>query len=95
MCYFEVNDLDELVATVIPFFDCFELISVKKRRDFSKFKQIAQLAQKGHHRSDEGVRAILEIRREMNDGGKRRYAEAEILRRLELAASSETVRRTL
>lgn len=93
--YFEVNDLKEIVATVMPFFDRFRLISAKKRRDFTKFKEIAQLLQCGEHRSNAGVRAILEIRREMNDGGKRRYAESEILRRLELAASSETVRRTL
>jgi len=33
--------------------------------------------------------------RQRSDGGKRRYVEAEILRRLELAASSETARRTL
>ena len=38
------------------------------------------------------MREILDIRRDMNDGGKRRYSEEEILARY-TGESSETVRR--
>ena len=48
----------------------------------------------GRHLTLEGVREILDIRRDMNDGGKRRYSEDEILARYQLGESSETVRRT-
>ena len=42
------------------------------------------------HLKEEGIRKIIEIRREMNDGGKRKYSEKEILRKIQ--ESSETIR---
>src|SRR2546427_381949 len=36
----------------------------------------------GQHHRREGVEEIVKIRREMNDGGKRRYSDEEILGRL-------------
>ena len=38
------------------------------------------------------MRQIIEIRREMNDGGKRKFSEEEILARIQ--ESSETIRQT-
>lgn len=32
------------------------------------------------HRTIEGIQKILKIRKEMNDGGKRKYSDEEILR---------------
>ena len=52
----------------------------KKKRDFSKFKQIAKLIQNEDHLTIEGIQKILEIRKEMNDGGNRKYSDEEILR---------------
>ncbi len=92
--YYEVNNLEAILTNVVPFFRKFRFLSAKKKRDFAKFCQIADMVSRGEHSSEDHIRRILEIRRDMNDGGKRRYEEAEILRRFRPGASSETVRRT-
>ncbi len=92
--YLEFNNLEAILTNVVPFFRKFRFLSAKKKRDFAKFCQIADMVSRGEHSSEDHIRRILEIRRDMNDGGKRRYEEAEILRRFRPGASSETVRRT-
>jgi hypothetical protein len=79
--YFEVNNFEAILENVIPFFNRFGFLSSKKKRDFSKFKQLAKIVQEGRHLNREGVEEILEIRRDMNDGGKRRYSDEDILAR--------------
>jgi hypothetical protein len=81
--YYEVNHLTPILENVIPFFDRFHFLSAKKKRDFAKFKQIAEILRGGRHRSKEGIEEILKIREDMNDGGKRRYSNDEIRKRLE------------
>jgi hypothetical protein len=81
--YYEVNNLAAILGNVIPFFERFEFLSSKKKRDFAKFRQLAKLIEEGRHLTREGVEEILEIRRQMNDGGKRRYSEQQIRDRLE------------
>ncbi len=81
--YYEVNNLVPILENVIPFFERFEFLSAKKKRDFAKFMQLAQLIREGRHLTREGVEQILQIRRDMNDGGKRRYSDEEILGRFE------------
>jgi LAGLIDADG endonuclease len=81
--YFEVNHLVPIFENVIPFFERFHFLSAKKKRDFAKFVQLATLMQQGRHHSREGIEEILRIRREMNDGGKRRYSDEDILSRFE------------
>ena len=81
--YYEVNNFNAIVENVIPFFDRFRFLSAKKKRDFAKFKKIARIIQEGRHTTVEGVREILRVRRDMNDGGKRRYTEEEILARFQ------------
>jgi (2Fe-2S) ferredoxin len=80
--YYEVNNLVPILENVIPFFERFGFLSAKKKRDFAKFKQLAELIREGLHLTREGVEQVLEIRREMNDGGKRRYSDEEILGRV-------------
>lgn len=92
--YYEVNNLEAILTHVIPFFERFGFLSAKKKRDFSKFKKIAKLMQEGRHLTEEGIREILRIRNQMNDGGKRRYSDAEILARFQPGESSETIRQT-
>ena len=81
--YYEVNNLVPILENVIPFFERFGFLSAKKKRDFAKFRQLAELIREGLHLTREGVEQVLEIRREMNDGGKRRYSDEEILGRFE------------
>ena len=80
--YYEVNNLNAIFDNVIPFFERFGFLSAKKKRDFSKFRQIAYLMKDKKHLTCEGIKEILEIREEMNDGGKRRYSSKEILNNL-------------
>jgi LAGLIDADG endonuclease len=98
--YYEVNNLNAIVSNVIPFFERFGFLSAKKKRDFGKFKELARILGDKEHATEEGVRRILKIRSDMNDGGKRRYQDDGILKRFEspqrlyagLPRGDETVR---
>ena len=93
--YYEVNNFTAIQGNVIPFFDRFSFLSAKKKRDFAKFKQIAKLVAGGEHLKKSGIRRILEIREQMNDGGagRRKYSDSEILALVKAGESSETIRR--
>ena len=92
--YFEVNNLEAIRQNVLPFFEKFGFLSAKKKRDFLKFKQLAKLLAERQEREPEGLHRILEIRRDMNDGGKRRYTDEIILAAVaSMSESSETIRR--
>src|SRR5215813_11307252 len=69
--YYEVNNFTAIVENVIPFFERFGFLSAKKKRDFSKFKQLADMMRQGHHLTRQGIEEILKVRLTMNDGGKR------------------------
>jgi hypothetical protein len=92
--YYEVNNFTAIVENVIPFFEKFGFLSAKKQRDFAKFRQLAKLIQDGRHLTKEGIAEILEVRREMNDGGakRRKYSERSINELFEPGKSSETTR---
>jgi hypothetical protein len=78
--YYEVTNFHAIQNNVIPFFHRFGFLSAKKKRDFSKFRQIAKLIENQDHLTVKGIQEILKIRKEMNDGGKRKYSDKEILR---------------
>lgn len=82
--YFQVDNLNAINQNVIPFFQKFRFLSAKKKRDFAKFKQISELMTSGDHLTSGGIKRILLIRKDMNDGGKRRYSDQQILDSIEL-----------
>ncbi len=92
--YYEVNNFTAIQGNVIPFFRKFGFLSAKKKRDFAKFMQIANLITDGEHLKKRGIRRILEIRKTMKDGGvgRRKYDDAEILSLVKTGESSETIR---
>jgi hypothetical protein len=93
--YYEVNNLRALRDNIIPFFKNFGFLSAKKKRDFSKFCQLVEILERGEFQTKEGIEQILAIRREMNDGGKRKFEEEHILGACGRGPeSSETIRRT-
>jgi hypothetical protein len=92
--FLEVNNLTAICEHVIPFFDRFSFLSAKKQRDFAIFKRMANLMRQGAHLNQGGILALLELRREMNDGGKRKYDEQAILAAFGATESSETIRQT-
>ena len=81
--YYEVNNLEAIRSNVIPFFVRFGLLSAKKKSDFAKFVTLAEMLSERRALSRSEVERILEIRRDMNDGGKRKYADEAILARFE------------
>jgi len=87
--YYEVNNLTAVVENVIPFFKKFGFLSAKKKRDFAKFRKLAEILKARKHEGIEGIKEILNIRRDMNDGGKRKYTDEMILKE-----SSETICQT-
>ncbi len=91
---FEVNNLSSIRENVIPFFDHYGFLSAKKKRDFAIFKQMAELMSGSAHLSKKGIADLLSLRRDMNDGGKRKYSESEILSAFDAVESSETIRQT-
>ena len=93
--YFEVNNFTSIKENVIPFFRRFSFLSAKKKRDFSRFMQIAEIIESKRHLTKEGITEILTIRRDMNDGGvgKRKYSDEDIIQ-LFAGKSSETKRQT-
>ena len=76
---FEVNNLTAIRENVIPFFERYGFLSAKKKRDFAIFKRMAKLMSQGAHLQESGIRDLLKLRRDMNDGGKRKYSESDIL----------------
>ena len=91
--YYEVNNFEAIRMNVIPFFNRFGFLSAKKKRDFSKFKKIAKLIENNDHLTIEGIKEILKLRKQMNDGGKRKYSDKEILRILSIWKNT-TIRTT-
>jgi hypothetical protein len=81
--YYEVNNLQSIQDNVIPFFRRFHFLSAKKKRDFAKFVELTELLKAGKHLCRAGIEEILAIRRDMNDGGNRRYTDEDILGRFE------------
>lgn len=77
--YYQVDNHKSITGNVIPFFRKFGFLSAKKKRDFSKFRKVANLIDEKEHLDKEGIREILKVRSEMNDGGKRKYSDKEIL----------------
>jgi len=76
---YEVNNLTAICENVIPFFERFGFLSAKKKRDFTIFRKMSRLMVEGTHLNKAGIAEILKLRRKMNDGGKRKYSETEIL----------------
>jgi hypothetical protein len=89
--YYEVNNFNAIWNNIIPFFEKFDFMSSKKKRDFSKFKKIAKIVKEGKHLTKEGLIEILKLREDMNEGGKREHKYYEVIRDLP-KESSETIR---
>lgn len=78
ICYFEVRRVDDLVKKVIPFFQRYNLLSIKKN-DFQHFLKIVSFIKEKQHLKKSGIKQILEIRNRMNFGGKHKYSDEKIL----------------
>ena len=75
---FEVRNIGDLVAKVLPHFRMFPLMSSKKA-DLNRFEKICGLVSEGRHLEFEGFEQIVRTAMEMNPSGKRKYSGSEIL----------------
>ena len=77
---YTVTNFHSIQTNIIPFFQRFGFFTTKKKRDFAKFQQIAQLIEKKEHLTVEGIKKILKLRKDMNNGGSTlRYSDEKIL----------------
>jgi LAGLIDADG endonuclease len=77
----ETRRLEDLLDRVIPHFGRFPLLS-GKRLDFERFAAVCRLQAAGAHRTKSGLIQIVQIARQMNPSGKRRYDAEAILAQL-------------
>jgi hypothetical protein len=75
---FEVRNVGDLVARVLPHFRSSPLMS-SKQADFERFARICELVNAGCHLELEGLEEIVRLAMEMNPSGKRKYIGSEIL----------------
>ena len=78
---FEIRNVSELVAKVLPHFKAYPLMS-SKQADFERFARICELVHSGSHLEQEGLEEIVQLAMEMNPSGKRKYIGSEILNSL-------------
>ena len=75
---FEVRNVRDLVAKVLPHFRAYPLLS-SKQADFKRFERICELVDDDRHLEHEGFEEIVRLAMEMNPSGKRKYFGGEIL----------------
>ncbi len=85
---YSVHSKTALESVIIPFFEKHPLFV--KREDFSKFSEVVWLMRRKAHKTELGLRKVIELAFSMNQRGKqRKYRLEEIL-----TEPSETVRQT-
>lgn len=88
--YYVVENQISLIERVIPFFDKFGFLSARMKKNFSVFKRIIAIVQTGSHIKPPGIKEIVKLREELNQGHgrKRKYNQSDICLDQE---SSETI----
>jgi hypothetical protein len=76
--YWEVNRLSDISSLIVPFFERFPLVG-QEANDFGLFRSAVALLIKPVVSDTDYVR-IIQLRKRMNRGGKRRYSAVRILR---------------
>ena len=76
---YEVRSLAELISKIIPHFNQYTL-HTSKRDDFQLFSKICELMKIKEHRTDHGIRQIIDLAYQMNNLGARRYTKDDLLR---------------
>jgi LAGLIDADG endonuclease len=77
----ETRRLEDILGRVIPHFETFPLLS-GKRYDFERFASVCRLMAGGGHRRRDGLIEIVELAKEMNPSGRRRYDAEAVLAKL-------------
>ena len=88
----DITNPQDIICRVVPYFQQYPLFSKSKKKNFFFFCEVANLMNQGMHRTEQGLRKILEIRELINKGKgrKRKYGITDIF---SLQKSPETIRR--
>ena len=80
VCYFVVSNPRSIMERVIPFFEKFSFLSQTKQKNFRIFKQISGLVAEQKHLTLEGLREIVDLRENLNEGRgrKRKYTKKDV-----------------
>jgi hypothetical protein len=92
--FYEVEKLESLEESVLPFFQKFRFFSAKKKKEFATFKKLIGCCKK-KPRGMEELKEILQYRKLLGETRERRYkrSDDEILKyATERKKSSETIR---
>ena len=78
---YEVRSIKDLVKLIIPFFDKYPLMGIKKS-DFENFKVVCMLVYQNQHLNREILKNIIDISYQINCSGKRKYNKEELLKHM-------------
>jgi hypothetical protein len=78
---FEVRSIKELVKTIIPFFDKYPLLGIK-RNDFLNFKEVCMMIYQNQHLNPDNLKKIIQLSYQINYSGKRKYKKEELLKHM-------------
>ncbi len=78
MCKYEVRNISDIHTYIIPHFEKYPLLTVKKQ-DYKNFKTIITMMRSNLHRNKQGLIDIINIAFIMNPTGKRKLNKKELL----------------
>lgn len=77
--YYTITNIISVYEKVIPFFQKFRFLSMKKRENFTIFCKIVKLIEHKQHLNRDGLEKIIQLRENLNQGRgrKRKYSIAD------------------
>lgn len=78
---YEVDNRQALVTQIIPFFEKYPFLSMKKKKDFIRFKQIIQVLERHKSTTLPDLQKISKLVDEIESKSSRKYTSDEILTR--------------
>ena len=78
---YEVDNIQSIQQIIIPFFNKFGFLSIKKKKDFVRFKKIVEIKQKKKSLTYNDIESILHLLTEVESKNSRKYNDCEIKER--------------
>jgi len=74
-CDFKVNSINDLINVIIPHFDKYPLVTMK-RADYLLWREVVMMMSQGKHLTESGLQTIINIRATLNKGLSQALKEA-------------------
>lgn len=81
---YEVDNRTALKTHIIPFFEKYRFLSIKKKADFARFQKILEILDRHSSTTLDDLKEILVLLDEIESKSKRKYTNSEILERAEI-----------